>query len=364
MMLLLKEVWLFSELDFGCQIVFYGDVEKTVRYSIMVEECGFDTVTLPDHLFHPVSTEEIFTEPPWEAFTVFGAIASKTEKVDLMPAVADTVRRHPALLAHTIATLDQMTDGRTMLGIGAGEAFNITPVKDFKWDKPYTIFREYLKVVKDLWTSEEEDRVNFEGWYFHLEDAYLGFKPHQKPYPPIYIGGWGEKMRTFIGEKADGWIPWVHTPKQYEQDLKTIIESARDAGRDPKEIDRVVMLPSVVLSDHEKAQQIAKPRSKTMFALRSSLLKKSGYPELAEEIDDGWKLSYQENKNREIRNISKKIPDEAVSEIMLAGDPSSVREQIDRFVEAGVSRLIIVPVGRYEETLKKYKNEIIPYYKN
>lgn len=351
------------DIQFGCQIVRYGDVEETVDLSLRAEKCGFDTISFPDHLFHPVGTEEFLTEPPWEVFTVLGAVASKTENVDLLPGVADSVRRHPALLAHSIATLDRLSNGRSILGIGAGEAFNLAPVKDFDWEKPYTRFKEFLSVVTGLWESQEEEPFSFEGEYFTLEDAYMGLKPVRDPYPPIYVGCYGSQMKELTGKVADGWIPWIYTPEQYEKDLEPILRSAEKHGRNPDEIVRSVMIPTSVSPDSNSARKMAIDRSRVNLALRPPLLREMGYSELAEETPEMWKMAYSPKQREKLREVAGKIPDSEVEKIIIAGSPGSAIEQIEEFLEAGVNRLILIPVGNSEVTMESYRDKILPYFR-
>lgn len=117
-----------NKLNFGCQVASYGNVEQVIEQAVRAEAAGFDAVTVPDQLFHPTDSEEFLADPPWEAFTVLGGIAQHTDDIQLMPGVADSVRRHPIELAHLTATLNRMTDVRAGLGIGAGEAFKSAPI--------------------------------------------------------------------------------------------------------------------------------------------------------------------------------------------------------------------------------------------
>lgn len=119
--------------------------------------------------------------PPWEAFTVLGAIAQRTGEMTLLPGITDSVRRHPTELAHSTVTLDRMTNGRAALGIGAGEAFNFVPIKDIDWSDPFIRFREAVKVIDGLWELRVDDLFSFEGEYFELEDAHMGSKPARSP---------------------------------------------------------------------------------------------------------------------------------------------------------------------------------------
>lgn len=351
-----------TAVSFGCQVATYGDVRTAVERAIRAEAAGFDLVTLPDHLFHPTGSEEFLTEPPWEVMTTLGALAERTETVDLMPGVADSVRRHPTEMAHAIATLDRLTDGRAGFGIGAGEAFNFAPINDIDWRKPFTRFRECVSVITGLWQSTPADRFTFDGEYFSLTDAYLGFKPHQNPYPPLWIGGYGPKMRTLTGRIADGWFPWVYSPDVYADDLERVLDAAEKAGRNPDSLDRAVMIPSTVLADGDEARELALPRNRINLALRPPLLADMGYEAIAEDTPIMWEMAFDEDQSGRLTDAAARIPDAAVEEIGVVGDPETAIDQVQRFIDAGVSHLVIIPVGDVEATLANYESEVIPYF--
>ena len=347
---------------FGCQVVSYGDVDATIERAVRAEAAGFDVVTVPDHLFHPTGSEEYLVDPPWEAFTVLGAIAQRTDDVLLMPGVTDSVRRHPSELAHLTATLDQMTDGRAGLGIGAGEAFNFAPIGDLDWEDPFIRFRETVTVIDGLWGSTVTDPFSFEGEYFELADAHLGLKPAHDPRPPLWIGGYGHSMRGLTGAVADGWFPWIYSPAEYEFDLQHVLDVAEDRGRNPEAIDRAVMIPTTVLDDADDAREAAIERNRTNLALRPPLLSKMGYEGIAEETPIMWQMAFDEEQEKELSAAAERIPDEAVDEISVSGDPERAIEQIERFRDAGVDNLVLIPVSDFEETMTHYEEVIIPYF--
>ncbi|WP_276253235.1 LLM class flavin-dependent oxidoreductase [Halomontanus rarus] len=352
-----------DELRFGCQVVSYGDVEATVERAVRAEEAGFDVLTVPDHLFHPTNSDNFLTEPPWEAFTVLGAIARETERVRLLPGVTDSVRRHPTELAHSTATLDRLTDGRAGFGIGAGEAFNFTPIGDLDWSDPFTRFSETVKIVDGLWDSEPDDPLSFDGEYFQLEDAYMGLKPVQDPRPPIWVGGYGHDMRGFTGALADGWFPWIHTPEHYEADLERVLEVAADRGRDPDAIDRAIMVPTTVTEDAAAAREASIERNRTTLALRPPLLERMGYEEIAAETPLMREMAFDDEQERQLMAAAKRIPDDAVDRICVAGDPDRAIDRIEAFADAGVDNLVLIPTGDYEETMTHYEETIIPYFR-
>jgi len=350
-------------LRLGCQVVTYGNVNRTIKYSMLTEKCGFDVVSFPDHLFHPVHGR-FLREPAWDVFTILGAIGVRTSRVRLLM-TTDSVRRHPAVIAHEIATLDQITNGRIILGIGAGELFTFAPIKDIIWDKPFTRFKEAISVIKGLWASTREDPFTFKGEYFKLEDAFLGLKPIQKPHPPIYIAGYGPKMRRLVGKIGDGWVLWMSSPRVLKNELKEVEEAARKYGRSLDDIDVAVIVQTAVLEDSDEAWKIVSSRVRLSLPMRAELLKALGYEDLAKEALQTWETGFTKEQVERIASLAEKIPMDAVKEVSVAGAADEAIEQIERFKDAGVNLLIALPmVDKFEETIKEYRRKIIPYFKS
>ncbi|WP_010612632.1 LLM class flavin-dependent oxidoreductase [Halococcus hamelinensis] len=351
-----------TDMSFGCQVVSYGDVGATVDQAVRAESAGFDTITVPDHLFHPTGSTEFLVDPPWEAFTVLGAIGQRTDEATLLPGVTDSVRRHPTELAHAITTLDRMTDGRAGLGIGAGEAFNFAPIADLDWENPYRRFREAVAVIDGLWESTPEEPLSFAGEYFDLDDAHMGLKPASEPRPPLWIGGYGPSMRGLTGAVADGWFPWIYSPDEYEADLQRVLEVAEDRGRDPESIDRAVMVPTTVTENADEARRTAIERNRTTLALRPPLLAAMGYEDVAENTPLMREMAFTDEQEERLLAAADRIPEEAVDAISVSGDPERAIERIEAFQDAGVDNLVVIPVGDFEETMTHYEEEIIPYF--
>ena len=137
---------------------------------------------IPDHLI-----EDGALVDPW---SVMAGIGIQTRRVMICTGVTDTQRSHPAKTAQSVATVDELSHGRAGLGIGAGEAMNITPF-GIHWDKNprdrTQRLREAIKVIRLLWSSSKNNRKNYEGKFFQLKDAWLDQHPVQKPSPPIYV---------------------------------------------------------------------------------------------------------------------------------------------------------------------------------
>jgi len=347
-----------SPFRIGCDVCFYNDVGKTIEYAVRAERDGFPMVSVPDHTFHRHGYGEA---APWEAYTVLGAIAARTSRVTIMPVVTECVRRHPVMVAQAFSTLDHISQGRMALGLGAGEVFNVEPLTDVDFSKPFTRLRESVELIKELWTSEKP--VTFSGETVGVEDAAPIFKPLQKPHPPIYIGGMGRRTRRFIGRICDGWMPWIYAPDAYRDDLREIERGCRDAGRGMDEIDPGLNIRAVVLKDGDEARRVAEPGNRTALALRARLLKSLGQPELAREAQMIWSSSFSEEHVRRTREVSKRIPEELVEKVSIAGTPDEAIGQIEEFKEAGVRLLALtLMTSRFEETEEAFRDVILPYF--
>jgi probable F420-dependent oxidoreductase len=216
------------------------EVERDVRWPEYVamaraaEEVGFDSIWLGDHLLYGGERPE---SGPWEAWTMLSALAAVTERVTLGPLVACAGFHPPGLIAKMASTIDEISGGRFVLGLGSGwndrefRAFSI-PV-----DKRVSRFEESFAIIRRLLAGE---RVDFEGRYFTAEDAVLLPPPHRRT--PIMIGSNGPRMLSIALPHADAWNTWWddydNDPEAFAELNERISAAARDAGRDPADIFR------------------------------------------------------------------------------------------------------------------------------
>ena len=350
-----------SAVRFGFQGISYPDVDATVGWARLADEAGFDRVALPDHLFHPRS-EVFLSKGAWDVDAVLGAIAATTRNVRMMPAVTDTVRRHPATTAHFIATLDRLSHGRAILGIGAGELFNFKPLGDVVWERPVTRLREALTVIKALWSATKERPANFEGQIFQLRDAWLGLRPVQLPHPPVYIGGYGPKMKSLVAEMGDGWFPWLETPETYRRGSDQISSEAARFGRDPGEIDRAVEVFTAITSDDSQVTEIAQ-RASIGMSLRQNLLRDLGYGNLADESVDVLRAKFDERDWTRINSVASKIPIDAVKRVIVSGTADQAIERLEEYRKAGVRTFVLIsPTDLIAQNIAAYRDKIIPHF--
>jgi alkanesulfonate monooxygenase SsuD/methylene tetrahydromethanopterin reductase-like flavin-dependent oxidoreductase (luciferase family) len=347
---------------FGCQLISSDPIE-TLELGRLADEQGFDVISVPDHLFHPLEGH-FLAEPPFEAWTMLGALAIKTKNAMLMPAVSDAVRRHPAILAHMVATLDRLSRGRAALGLGSGEAFNIIPLLDLDWSKPVTRLREALIVIRELFKSTKEQPANFKGRFFNLSNAHLSLKPIQSPHPPIYVGAWGSRSRRIAGELGDGWLPWMQSPRTYRNALRDLEEGAKKSGRRIEDLVKGVMTYTVILSDGDEAKRAVEPRTRIALALQHYLLTDMGYEIHSLKDLQMNKVEFTARERSILEEASNTIPASIIEEVTVAGTASEAIDKIAKFIDAGVNLILTVPMLRwFKETVEAYGRTIIPYFK-
>jgi len=218
-----------NQIQFGTSLSLKKFESHGIRDALEAEREGFDIVTVADHVF-----------VPYEALSALTAIAVKTKKIKLGPFVIDPNRRSPPMLAHVTATLDKISGGRFVLGVGRG-VWNEASFGDigFPLKKLTSRSREVIIVLKKFWM---EDKVNYSGSFFNYKDAFISAKPIQKPHPPIWVAAFGPRMLKIAGELGSGFITQNITPELYERELKKVKEGARRSGKNPDKIIVVVFI--------------------------------------------------------------------------------------------------------------------------
>lgn len=180
-----------------------GDVERLVEYGVAAEEAGWDGVFLADHLAMGEDGNHPDFPDPW--ITLSG-IAAQTDEIRLGSWVTPIPRRQPWQLARDLATLDQLSDGRVILGTGLGRAFDYTTFgEDWEPRRLGAKYDEALDVITGLWTGEP---FSYDGEFFTIDEAVMRPTPVQEPRIPIVVGGvWPNKKPFHRGSEWDGMMP-------------------------------------------------------------------------------------------------------------------------------------------------------------
>jgi len=217
------------------------EVERRVswpEYAAMAraaEEVGFDSIWVGDHLLYRDDGRP--ERGPWEAWTLLAALAAVTERVQLGPLVACTAFHVPSVLAKMAATVDELSGGRLVLGLGAG--WNEVEFRAFgiPFDHRASRFEEAFEIIRRLLAGE---RVTFEGRFHRLEDAVLIPRPARRP--PLMVGSTGDRVLDITIAHVEAWNTWYefygNTPEGFAKDNAKTTAFAERAGRDPGEVVR------------------------------------------------------------------------------------------------------------------------------
>ena len=197
--------------------------------ALAAEAVGFDSFWLPDHLvFRPHEPEQLGC---WEVFTFLSALAGLTSTIALGPFVAAGSFRNPALLAKMAESLDEISGGRFILGLGAGNWETEHAAFGYPFDHRAGRFADAIQIVAPLL---REGEVDFQGRYYQANDCILAPSGPSPAGPPIWIGAKGERMLRIIARWADGYIAiWPRSPEQLREQWERVTAACAEVGRDP-----------------------------------------------------------------------------------------------------------------------------------
>ena len=303
----------------------------------------------PDSIWTPEFTDLATASPAphrqLDGLAVAAAAAVLTERTPIASTVVDTVRRHPALLAQTALTLDHLSGGRFILGLGSGELENTVPY-GFDFSRPVARMAEAITVIKRLWDSDGP--VDFEGDFYRLEHARLDTEPFGDSPPPIWIGAAGPRMLRITGQHADGWWPMgSYTPDDYAAKLAVIREAAERAGRDPLAIVPALTAICLIGDDDELDELLQAPLVKSiLLLLTADDLQRFGYqhpmgPHWRGVMDfDPVTLS----RDR-IVQFCADVDTRAIRDIFPCGSPKEVAARVKGFCDAGMRVFKLMDYG-------------------
>jgi alkanesulfonate monooxygenase SsuD/methylene tetrahydromethanopterin reductase-like flavin-dependent oxidoreductase (luciferase family) len=219
------------------------EVERVVSWgelrdiALTVERCGFDAMWVGDHLLYRDQSHG--ARGPFEAWSTLAALAEATERVLLGPLVASTSFHSPAMLAKKAATVDDISGGRLILGLGAGWNQVEYQAFGFPYDHRVDRFEEAFTIIRTL---IREGHVDFEGSYYTIRDCYL--VPPARPDIPMLIGSNGPRMLRIAVPHVQMWNSWYvdydNQASKLGPLLAVVDEACQATGRDPKEIARTV----------------------------------------------------------------------------------------------------------------------------
>ena len=223
---------------------------ELLEFAVHAEEVGLDSVWISDHY------------QPWRhtgghapfSLSWLGATGERTKRVQLGTSVlTPTFRYHPSLTAHAFATLACLFPGRIALGVGTGEAMNEVAPTGIEWPdfkERYARLRESIQLMRKLWS---EDFVTHSGTYYKTQGATIYDRP--KEGVPIYAAAGGPQMAKYVGRVAEGFICTSGKGAELYRDqlLPALAEGARESGRDPESLDRMIEIKVSFDTDRQRA---------------------------------------------------------------------------------------------------------------
>jgi probable F420-dependent oxidoreductase len=217
------------------------EVERDIRWpevraiALAVEDSGFDSMWLGDHLLYRGDGRA--ERGPWDAWTQLAALAAVTSRVRLGPLVAATAFHAPGILARAAASVDEISGGRLVLGIGAGWNEAEFRAFGFPFDRRVSRFEESFEVVRRLLGGE---RVSLDGAFVSVEEAVLLPRPARPV--PLMIGATGERMLTIALPHVDAWNTWYaqygNTAEGFAEATARVSELCGRVGREASEVER------------------------------------------------------------------------------------------------------------------------------
>lgn len=327
----------------------------------IADRMNYDSIWTMDHSNVPQWKNAVVNDA-WLMLAAMGAI---TRNVELGTCVTDAIRRHPSAVALSAITLDRITNGRAILGIGAGEAQNVV---DFgiEFSKPVTKFKEQLEVIEKLFNSDPDRRVNYEGQYYKLTNACLQSKTIRKPRPPIYIAAGAKKTLELCAIYGDGWIPIGYTPELFQRHAEVIRENAKKIGRNLSNFQFANDVDIYFTDDGEEAWNKMKNAVKVSL-YKPELLSVHNIQQDSEFDFRRYFTEYAMNKPELMEQMKKaalKIPDSVARTAIGVGRPDDVIEMLERFIKAGTNHFIIRFWGDgYFKNIEMFGSKIIPYFK-
>lgn len=305
---------LSSELKLG--VALSGASAASVRDNAQrVEAGGFDSIWVGDHV--------AFHVPIFDSLSLLSFMAGATQRIALGTSVYLMPLRHPTTTAKQVSTLDQLSGGRVMFGVGVGGEF---PPEFEACGVPVgergSRTNEGIEIVRRLWS---EDAVEHAGRHFQFGPVTLAPKPVQPGGPPIIVGGRKQPSMRRAGRQGDGYISHMCSPESYGENLDSIAAFAEEAGRKDVAFHSVAFLFTIFDPSYDAALDRAAKLLQTIY------------------------------------NVPFR---EAAEKYCLLGRPSDCMKQIQRFVDAGCRHFVLTPLMDPVEFLERAEADLLPAFRS
>ncbi len=296
--------------------------EEFIEIARLAEDLGYDSIWVPEM---------------WgrDSFSILGLLAAHTDRIKLATGIIPVYSRSPAIIAQTIATLDEISEGRMILGLGTSGPIVIEDWHGVPYEKPLQRTRESVEIIRMILNSE---RVNYEGEIFQLKNFRLQFKPLRK-HIPTFIAAMGEKNIQLTGEVADGWIPFLVPPEYLDKGKKLLEEGISKTGKSSGQIEISPYIPAAVSQDEDLARDVIKEYIAYyvggMGTFYHQAMIRYGFGEEADMIVDAWSKG---DKSGSIESVTQ----EMVESLSICGKPAVGGPKLDEYIDNGADLPVIL----------------------
>ena len=315
----------------------WNEVVEKVK---IADELGYDSIWLGESW-------------GYELFTSMADLVRETRRIKIGAGIANIYSRTPALIASTIATLDERSGGRMLLGLGPSGANVIEHWHGVPFQKPVQRTREYVEIIRMILRGE---KLVYNGEMYHLERGFkLRFTPPRTEIP-IYIAAMGPKNVVQSGEIADGILPVYWPANKWGELREELDEGARKAGRPAHSAMIAPYITCVLLDDDASEADIQSAQFNAAAPLAyyigkmgvyyAQMLTRNGYGKEVEAVQEGWKQGMKGGVSA--------VSSELLDATAIIGTPKQVVAKLDRWVADGVDEpLLGIPGGSPDEAGQK-----------
>jgi alkanesulfonate monooxygenase SsuD/methylene tetrahydromethanopterin reductase-like flavin-dependent oxidoreductase (luciferase family) len=319
--------------------------------SVLIPE-GYDDVASFAQRAESLGYPRLWVGELWgrDAFVALARAATEVDDLDLGTAIVNVYGRSPATLAQAAATLDGVADGDVLLGVGTSTPKAIEDLHGVPFDNPPRRLHETVELAREFLAGD--GRVDYDGELFDVADF-----PALGAEVPVYTAALGPANRRATGRTADGWLPHNVPWGRMDEAFELVAETAREAGRDPADIDVAPYVPSAVSDDHDAAVQRIEAHLAYYVGSGEGYKRAVAqqFPEEAERVAEAWRDGDRDAAREAVTR-------EMVDALGVAGTPDEARRQLDEVasVDAIDETIVVVPAGTSEEMTRQTVAALAP----
>ena len=327
---------------FGIEFVPEKAIQKILKWVKAAEDGGFDNVWVTDHYNNR------------NVYMLLAAIALSTKAITIGTGVTNPFHINPAWTASALATLDELSGNRAIMGLGPGDVTTLRSL-GITSDRPLTAIKECIDIMKRLWQGET---VQFEGKVFSMKGARLNYKPRRSP--PIYMGAQGPRLLELAGTIADGVLINAAHPRDFKFAVEQIRKGAQTSGRDVSKID-IVAYASVSV-DYERDKAREKAKEVVAFIVAGSPVEVLKRHEISPESASSILNSLEKGKFGDAFNA---VTDQMLDSFSICGRPSDIVSKIDEILQIGVTQVVVgSPIGPNKaDAIYMISKDVIPHFR-